>query len=376
MEIMAVPQGNVALACYPQHKKDPLRAWDAADEYLLRQLHDSGRLAEGEPVLVVNDRFGALSVALAARQRVVMQTDSWLAQRGCLANLQYNGMAPDSVTLLDSLAQPEGPFCAVLLKIPKSLALLEHQLHQIRPLLADDVLFLASAMTKHIHRSTLQLFERIIGPSLTSLAVKKARLVLPQFDASLMPGPSPWPRCFTLDDLGLRFCNHAGVFSRERLDIGTRFFLDHLPQRVGAADIVDLGCGNGVVGLLARRDNPDARLLFSDESFMALDSARMNWQAAFADAPAEFVADDCLSSRPARSADLVLINPPFHQQHAITSGIAKRMFRDAYRVLRPGGECRIVGNRHLGYQRDLKRIFGNCEVVASNPKFVIHRALR
>lgn len=36
----------------------------------------------------------------------------------------------------------------------------------------------------------------------------------------------------------------------------------------------------------------------------------------------------------------------------------------------------MVGNRHLGYHVKLRRLFGNCEVVAANPKFVLLRAVR
>ena len=40
------------------------------------------------------------------------------------------------------------------------------------------------------------------------------------------------------------------------------------------------------------------------------------------------------------------------------------------------GELVIVGNRHLDYQDKLERIFGNCEVLAENKKFVILRAVK
>jgi len=365
--ILHSPQGDFRLSRYPVRRRDPLRAWDAADEYLLRHLDESG--AEPGRTLVVNDGFGALSVALAGSCSVMMQSDSYLAWQGVLRNLRANGLEEGAVTFIDSLAEPEGPFTHVLLKIPKSLALLEDQLFRVRPLLAEGATLVAGAMARHVHRSTLALFERIIGPAPTSLAWKKARLVLPSLDPSLAPGRSQWPRDFELD--GLRIINHAGVFSRERLDIGTRFFLEHLPTLPPGTEAVDLGCGNGIVGIMLRRSNPGVKLLFSDESFMALASARENWAAAFGDEPARFVADDCLARQPDGSADLVLINPPFHQQHAVTAEIARRMFRDARRVLRRGGECRIVANRHLGYHRDLKRLFGRCELVAGNAKFVV-----
>ena len=76
------------------------------------------------------------------------------------------------------------------------------------------------------------------------------------------------------------------------------------------------------------------------------------------------------------SADLILCNPPFHQQQIVGDAVSWRMFQQACKVLRPGGSLWVVGNRHLGYHTKLRRLFGNGEVIASNPKFVILRATK
>jgi 16S rRNA (guanine1207-N2)-methyltransferase len=52
------------------------------------------------------------------------------------------------------------------------------------------------------------------------------------------------------------------------------------------------------------------------------------------------------------------------------------MFGTARAALRPGGELWVVGNRHLGYHVRLRRLFGRCDLVASDPKFVVLRAVR
>ena len=110
---------------------------------------------------------------------------------------------------------------------------------------------------------------------------------------------------------------------------------------------------------------------------MAVASARQNFDAAFARSrEAEFRVTDCLQGIDDESRDLVLVNPPFHQQHSIGDSIAWNMFRDARRVLRKGGELRIVGNRHLAYHAKLKKLFGNCSNIAANRKFVILSAVR
>ena len=139
-------------------------------------------------------------------------------------------------------------------------------------------------------------------------------------------------------------------------------------------NIADLGCGNGIVGLLAAERCPSVRIDFYDESFMALASARTNFYRAFPDKSARFIADDCMSSAVAGHYQMVLCNPPFHQQNVVGDFVAQQMFRDAKNALRQGGECWVVANRHLAYSDSLKHLFGNCIVVTANNKFVVLKA--
>ncbi|MER6984786.1 class I SAM-dependent methyltransferase, partial [Streptomyces carpinensis] len=210
---------------------------------------------------------------------------------------------------------------------------------------------------------------------------RKARLILCTPDPALERPASPWPYSYDLPDgigavSGRRVVNHAGVFCADRLDIGTRFFLQHLPDGRGARRVVDLGCGNGVVGTAMALAHPEAEVLFTDESFQAVASAEATYRANEVPGRAEFRVGDGLSGVPAGSVDLVLNNPPFHSQQATTDATAWRMFTGARRALRPGGELWVIGNRHLGYHVKLRRLFGNSRLVASDPKFVVLKAVK
>ncbi len=141
-------------------------------------------------------------------------------------------------------------------------------------------------------------------------------------------------------------------------------------------NIIDLGCGNGVLGLAAKANYNNAKITFTDESFMAIDSTKLNWGNNFPNSmnQAEFLLTDCLQGIPHNSANLILCNPPFHQQQIITDEIAMQMFAESAKVLTDDGQLMVIGNRHLGYHVKLKKYFNVVNKIAANSKFVIFLA--
>jgi 16S rRNA (guanine1207-N2)-methyltransferase len=382
---LTAPQGSFILHRLPHRPRELLRAWDAADEYVLETLAEQG-CASTARLLIVNDSFGALTVALH-QSNPEAWSDSYLSQQATQLNLLKNGMTAgplkdwqsldeQPVKLLSSLDTLDGIFNCIVIKVPKTLALLEDQLIRLRPHCRTDTKIIVAGMVKTLVPNVWKLLERLMGTTTTSLAQKKARLIFVAFDEKLAIGKNPYPVEYQLENTDYWLTNHANVFSRDRLDIGTRFFLQHLPIKPNATDIIDLACGNGVVGLIAAERNPKARLHFVDESFMAVASAQENFYRAFGNnREARFQVGDGLSDVTAQSADLILCNPPFHQQNTIGDQIASQLFKQAKTVLKRGGECWVIGNRHLAYHQDLNKLFGNCTVVASNAKFVIWLAI-
>jgi 16S rRNA (guanine1207-N2)-methyltransferase len=109
----------------------------------------------------------------------------------------------------------------------------------------------------------------------------------------------------------------------------------------------------------------------SDRSAAAAASARLT-------AAANGVADrvrvtqaDGLEHLADASERLVVLNPPFHSDAALHTGIAAHLFADAARVLAPGGELWCVWNSHLRYRPLLERIVGPTRQIARNPKFTV-----
>lgn len=148
---------SLTLKRFPQTDDvNPLLAWEAADEYLLQQLDETEIRG---PVLILNDTFGALSCALAEHSPYSIG-DSYLSELGTRENLRHNGIAESSVTFLDSTADyPQAPG-VVLIKVPKTLALLEQQLRALRKGRYGANAYYRRRESADIHTSTLELFEK------------------------------------------------------------------------------------------------------------------------------------------------------------------------------------------------------------------------
>lgn len=366
---------QLTLLRFPKRSNEILQAWDAGDEYIINHITEMG-LPSGKNILILNDNFGALSCWFSESHHVTMMSDSFISHKGTLKNLQRNQCPKvQFLTCLDAIPKN---IDLVLMQIPKSNRLLTWQLYKIRESLPENCPIIAVNKAKEIHTSTLNLFEKHLGTTTTSLAWKKHRLVFSTPNCQpIIPVPAEceWP----VDGENIILSNYANVYSGENLDLGARFMLQHIPINEELRHIIDLGCGNGVLSIKAGQLNPQARITSIDESFMAVASAKKNLERNLgSERNIQVIANNCLDGMKDNSSYLVLCNPPFHQNNTITDHIAWQMFCDAKDALNHDGKLLVVGNRHLEYITKLSRLFGQEQVtvIAENDKFVILEAVK
>ena len=386
----ATGPASLRLERYPEPEVN-LQAWNAADSYLLDWVAEHRTTGDG-PCCVVNDSFGALALGLvkAGEQLVVSWSDSWIAHEGARANAAVNNIAAEDVDWVPSTRTPSPPrpaaaFGLVVLRIPKAIDQLQDQLRRLAPFVGPETLMVGGGMTKHIHTSTIACFDDEIVPATTSRARKKARLIVARVDPDT-PRPdadslSASGRARIVGPTGLTFVSDPALFSSTRIDRASALLLDAVGSNINwepITDVIDMGCGAGVIGLTLLERIGRLAMTFTDESYGAVESSRAAWEENLAagrldqlDHDPRFIVDDCGSTIADASADLVCINPPFHDANTRTSAIADRMFANSARILRPGGRIVVVGNRHLGYHSTLRRWFTTPTVIASDRRFVV-----
>ena len=370
--------GELAIRRVPYARKETLQAFDQADLLVLDHLHAEVLLDSSSRVLVVNETFGAITCAVTQALVALggplptLWSDSHIAHLGLQHNANANGLPV--ANFVQAQDTPQGPFDVIILRVPKSHALLRDQLQRILPQLAPGALIVMPIMVKHIDNATYQLLESLLGPLTTSLARKKARLIFAVNNTAMLDqNPKAEEIHWNLPSLGLSLQHFSGVFSRTKLDPGAQVLLDQFPQGP-YQQVIDLGCGNGVQAIAAAKKWPQCQVVGVDESYMSVASASINASNNGVGDRCEFRANDCLTDVDSQSADLILCNPPFHQERVIGDQIAMRMFAQSAQVLTKDGELWVVGNRHLGYHAKLKRWFKRVEQVGAHPKFVVLKA--
>ncbi len=389
MQTWQSPAGPLALGRFPYDMEDRgLQAWNGADTLLAEHLA-SVSAVKAKNVLILNDQFGALACFAAKSGHTVhVLTDSKLSRDACLKNLETNRIDPKAAVFpnVTGVPEKESPPCdIVLMQIPKSNALLEYQLALIAGILAPGTEVCAGGMTRDIHNSTSELFVSCIGSAHTSLAAHKARLVHSVFDpdatfVQVNKTLAKWPQKLELAEAdlpALTVCNLAGVFSAGGHDRGSLLLLRCLKNNPALvppkARIIDCGCGNGLLALAAAKLFPDATFTCTDESRMAIESARAGFDLNGMAGRGNFLWTDCLEGLEPESADTVLCNPPFHQGQGQTQTleIAHRMFEQSKTCMKRGATLLVVSNRHLGHHRYLQELFGTATVLAESDGFMV-----
>ena len=384
-----------------------VRCWDGVDRLLLEavvQLPDVVAARNGgetNDVLIINDEHGALAKLLSKREftegfgfgigRIESYGDDIVSFD---RSKDLLGTHDGVVEFVPSTNIPKAP-AIVLLRIVASFEVLRAQITLLRSLRDSGARFVvvAAGLDRSLPPKTKALLGAL-GETHTLPGAHKAHAFICQADLVSLSSAAPKPSVKAVTDSASEIiCTIAGVthvletgpyaFSGGRLDLGSRLLIEAVTASPTLActtsgrpgRVADLACGNGVVGIAAHQAHPGTTMYFCDASFAAVALAERN-ATRYAVGPAEFAVDDGFSRYHGPRFDAVLLNPPFHKHGDVDEALGEHLFVHAHRHLRIGGELWVVGNRHLGYQKILHTMFGNCRLVTAHPKFVVLVAKR
>ena len=160
---------------------------------------------------------------------------------------------------------------------------------------------------------------------------------------------------YNVDILGNRysFFTDNGVFSKEKLDFGTRVLLENLPREKLHGNILDVGCGYGVIDIVLGKI-VDAEFLGVDVNRRALHLADINKKENNL-SNINFIESNCYENVTGKY-DFIITNPPIRAGKKIVYEIVM----NAKNYLKDDGSLFIVVRKEQGAKsmiRDLEEIY-------------------
>ena len=175
---------------------------------------------------------------------------------------------------------------------------------------------------------------------------------------------------FSYRGTDLVFRTDAGVFSRGEVDTGTRLLLEALPEKM-EGEILDLGCGWGVIGISIARKWPETRVTMADVNTRALELSRENAKRNRAEVIC--AESDGMAAFKGKAFDAVVTNPPIRAGKQVIY----KMFADAAACLKPGGALYLVIRKQQGAEsciRYLQTVYAEVEKLDRSAGFWVLKA--
>ena len=163
-----------------------------------------------------------------------------------------------------------------------------------------------------------------------------------------------------------------GCFCHRRTDEGGLALAEVVAKTAGREGaqpvrLLDMGCGNGLVGFLVASALKDVELVMVDSHSRAVEAAELNSRRL--GIPAEVIlADNGTPQRMDGTFDVFAGNPPYYSEYRI----AEVFYETAKRALKPGGQCFMVCKNADGLRPVAERYFEGISIIPRRGYAVLH----
>ncbi|AWR98258.1 methyltransferase [Acidianus sulfidivorans JP7] len=174
-----------------------------------------------------------------------------------------------------------------------------------------------------------------------------------------------------IEGIPLSLISHPGLFSKKKLDLGTRVFIENLilPEE---GTVVDLGCGYGPIGIFVALKNPKLKVIMLDINPLAVKTAKINVQRYHLEDRIQVIKSDVLAELKTK-VSAIYSNPPlskgidFIQKFAEQSA-SKLEEKGFIEMVVYKGESNVIKyfSKYFKCVRVLKRVKGYSIIIVNN----------
>ena len=165
------------------------------------------------------------------------------------------------------------------------------------------------------------------------------------------------------------FYSNKNLFSKDKVDKGTKLLAETMVLFEGQK-VLDLGCGYGVLGIVAKKVCPECEVVLSDINEVAIKYSKKN--AKVNDVDVKIVLSDLFENLN-ETFDNIITNPPFTRG----KDIIKKWIEESYKHLNKPGLLQLVATKKFRYVESLlKKYFERFEIFNKKGDYVIYLAYK
>jgi len=165
-----------------------------------------------------------------------------------------------------------------------------------------------------------------------------------------------------------------GLFSPRALDEGSQLLLEHVDVHSVHDDVLDIGCGTGVLGIALGLRAPQGQTHLVDKDFVAVAYAQKNALANGLAHASVYLSNGLQQVSEIQTFDLIVSNLP----GKVGRELLHAFITDSFAHLKPGGQLCVVtitGIREY-IKKEFLATFGNYEKVKQGARYTVARAIK
>ncbi|WP_071880123.1 16S rRNA (guanine(1207)-N(2))-methyltransferase RsmC [Buchnera aphidicola] len=162
-----------------------------------------------------------------------------------------------------------------------------------------------------------------------------------------------------------------GVFGYKKIDLGSQLLASTFSKHIHG-EILDVGCGSGFLSVSLLKYSPNSIVTMIDNKESAIISSQETLSSNQLSAK---VLSSNLYSNIFNKFNLIISNPPFHNDLKINFNIIKNVIMMGSKYLKKRGELRFVVNSCFNYDLILKKNFKSFHVIEKTNLYKVYQAL-
>ncbi|MGK0442407.1 MAG: 16S rRNA (guanine1207-N2)-methyltransferase, partial [Pseudohongiellaceae bacterium] len=270
-------------------------------------------------------------------------------------------------------------FDGVFFRVSKEKPVVHHCINQAARLLKSEGKLFISGYKKEGAKTYIDKAAKLLGTiddkCLGGKTSMIASIICDDINEACLLDDSQYPQTIKISvDDELELISKPGVYGWKKIDRGSAFLVEYLPQLLETIAVpkrvVDLGCGFGYLSLMLNKQlqaqGVNAVINASDNNVAAVNCCQQNFTVNHIQGQVSL--DDC-GAQLTGDADLVICNPPFHQGFDVDASLTDKFLRSAQRVLKKGGHAFFVVNAFIPLDSKARGLFESIEHVANNNSF-------